>query len=44
VELQQLLRILTAAEATERITGLKPPDPLYADVLAVVARRVGPGA
>ncbi|HEV8374273.1 MAG TPA: mannitol-1-phosphate 5-dehydrogenase [Actinomycetota bacterium] len=44
VELQQLLRILTAAEATERITGLKPPDPLYADVLAVVARRVGLGA
>jgi len=44
VELQQLLRILTAVEATERITGLKPPDPLYADVLAVVARRVGLGA
>ena len=41
VELQQLLRTLTAAEATERITGLKPADPLYADVLAVLARRVG---
>jgi mannitol-1-phosphate 5-dehydrogenase len=41
VELQQLLRTLTAAEATERITGLKPGDPLYADVLAVLARRVG---
>jgi mannitol-1-phosphate 5-dehydrogenase len=41
VELQQLLRTLTAAEATERVTGLKPADPLYADVLAVLARRVG---
>jgi mannitol-1-phosphate 5-dehydrogenase len=41
VELQQLLRTLTAAEATQRITGLKPADPLYADVLAVLARRVG---
>lgn len=41
VELQNLLRTLTAAEATERITGLKPADPLYADVLAVLARRVG---
>jgi mannitol-1-phosphate 5-dehydrogenase len=44
VELQQLLRTLTAAEATERITGLKPADPLYADVLAVLERRVGQGA
>jgi mannitol-1-phosphate 5-dehydrogenase len=43
VELQHLLRTLTAAEATERITGLKPADPLYADVLAVLARRVGGG-
>ena len=41
VELQQLLRTLTAAEATERITGLKPAEPLYADVLAVLERRVG---
>jgi mannitol-1-phosphate 5-dehydrogenase len=41
VELQHLLRTLTAAEATERITGLKPADPLYADALAVLARRVG---
>ncbi len=41
VELQQLLRTLPAAEATERITGLQPADPLYADVLAVVERRVG---
>ena len=44
VELQQLLRTLTAEEATERITGLKPADPLYADVLAVLARRVGGGS
>jgi mannitol-1-phosphate 5-dehydrogenase len=41
VELQQLLATLTAAEATERICGLKPADPLYEDVLAVMARRVG---
>jgi len=41
VELQQLLRTLTAAEATERICGLQPADPLYADVLAVLERRVG---
>jgi mannitol-1-phosphate 5-dehydrogenase len=41
VELQHLLKTLTAAEATERITGLKPADPLYADVLAVLARRGG---
>ncbi|HJU03315.1 MAG TPA: mannitol-1-phosphate 5-dehydrogenase [Actinomycetes bacterium] len=43
VELQQLLRTLPAAEATERITGLTPADPLYADVLAVLERRVGGG-
>jgi mannitol-1-phosphate 5-dehydrogenase len=41
VELQHLLRTLTAEEATGRITGLRPTDPLYADVLAVLARRVG---
>jgi mannitol-1-phosphate 5-dehydrogenase len=41
VELQRLLRTLTAAEATERITGLRPGEPLYADVLAVLERRVG---
>jgi mannitol-1-phosphate 5-dehydrogenase len=41
VELQHLLRTLTAEEATERITGLKPADALYADVVAVLARRVG---
>jgi len=39
VELQQLLRTLPAAEATERITGLRPGEPLYADVLAVVERK-----
>jgi mannitol-1-phosphate 5-dehydrogenase len=44
VELQHLLRTLTAEEATERITGLKPADALYADVVAVLARRVGRGA
>jgi mannitol-1-phosphate 5-dehydrogenase len=44
VELQQLLRTLSAAEAAERITGLTPADPLYADVLAVLARRVGGGS
>jgi mannitol-1-phosphate 5-dehydrogenase len=44
VELQELLRTLPPAEATERITGLTPADPLYADVLAVVARRVGAGS
>jgi mannitol-1-phosphate 5-dehydrogenase len=41
VELQQLLRTLTAEEGTERICGLKPSDPLYDDVVAVLARRVG---
>ena len=41
VELQQLLRTLTAEDAAERITGLTPSDPLYADVVAVMARRAG---
>ena len=44
VELQQLLRTLTAAEATERITGLQPADPLYADVLAVLDAAATAGA
>jgi mannitol-1-phosphate 5-dehydrogenase len=44
VELQKLLRTLPAAEATERITGLTPADPLYGDVVAVLARRVGVGS
>jgi len=44
VELQHLLKTLPAAEATGRITGLTLADPLYADVLAVVARRVGAGS
>ena len=39
VEMQQLLSTLSAADATERITGLRPGDPLYADVLAVLERR-----
>ena len=41
VELQQLLKTLPAPAATERITGLQPADPLYADVLAVMERRAG---
>jgi mannitol-1-phosphate 5-dehydrogenase len=44
VELQDLLRTLPAEAATERITGLKPADPLYADVVAVLAGRVGRGS
>jgi mannitol-1-phosphate 5-dehydrogenase len=44
VELKQLLRTLSAAEATERICGLTPSDPLYDDVVAVLARRVGVGS
>ena len=43
VELQRLLRTLTAEAATERICGLTPADPLYADVVAVMARKVGGG-
>ena len=42
VELQQLLRTLSAAEVTEKVTGLSPDHPLYAGVLAVVqARQAG---
>jgi mannitol-1-phosphate 5-dehydrogenase len=41
VELQRLLRTLTAAEATERICGLQPAEPLYSHVLAVLERRIG---
>jgi mannitol-1-phosphate 5-dehydrogenase len=43
-ELQQLLKTLPAEAATERICGLTPADPLYADVVAVMARRVGGGS
>ena len=43
VELQELLKTLPAAAATERITGLQPADPLYADVLAVMERKGGGG-
>jgi mannitol-1-phosphate 5-dehydrogenase len=41
VELQELLKTLPAAELTERITGLKPDDALYADVLALMERKAG---
>jgi mannitol-1-phosphate 5-dehydrogenase len=41
VELMHLLKTSTAAEATERITGLQLGDPLYGDVLAILERRVG---
>jgi mannitol-1-phosphate 5-dehydrogenase len=41
VELMHLLKTLSAAEATATITGLQPGEPLYADVLAVLDRRVG---
>ena len=44
VELQRLLKTLPAEAATERICGLTPADPLYADVVAVMARRVGGGS
>jgi mannitol-1-phosphate 5-dehydrogenase len=43
VELQQLLPTLTAEEATGRICGLTPTDPLYGEVVAVMARKVGGG-
>jgi mannitol-1-phosphate 5-dehydrogenase len=43
VELQRLLRTLTAEEATGRICGLEPAHPLYGDVVAVMARKVGGG-
>jgi len=39
VQLQQLLRSLTPDEATQRITGLTPDDPLYGAVRDVIARR-----
>jgi len=41
VELQELLKSLPPAELTERVTGLTPDHPLYADVLAVVRRKTG---
>jgi mannitol-1-phosphate 5-dehydrogenase len=43
IELQRLLRALTAEEATGRICGLEPADPLYGDVVAVMAGKVGGG-
>ncbi|MGZ5393152.1 MAG: mannitol-1-phosphate 5-dehydrogenase [Mycobacterium sp.] len=39
VELQQLLGTLAAAEVVEKVTGLTPDHPLYADVLTVVEAR-----
>ena len=41
VELQQLLGTASAAEVVDRVTGLTPEHPLYADVLAVVEDRQG---
>ena len=41
VELKQLLATLPPAEATTRITGLKPGEPLYDEVLSIVERTVG---
>ena len=41
VELQELLRTLTPAEAVGRVTGLEPSHPLYESVLAVFAARMG---
>jgi hypothetical protein len=35
------LATLSPAEATTRITGLKPGEPLYNDVLSIVERKVG---
>jgi mannitol-1-phosphate 5-dehydrogenase len=39
VELQRLLRELDAAAFTEQVTGLEPPNPLFAPVEAAVAAR-----
>ncbi len=39
VELQQLLGTFPPVEAATRVTGLRPADPLYQDVVAVFARR-----
>ncbi len=41
VELKGLLATLSPAEATTRITGLNPGEPLYDDVLGIVERKVG---
>jgi mannitol-1-phosphate 5-dehydrogenase len=41
VELQQLLGRLSAIEVVNKVTGLTPDHPLYADVLAVVKARQG---
>jgi mannitol-1-phosphate 5-dehydrogenase len=41
VELKKLLGTLSPAEATTRITGLNPGEPLYDDILRIVERKVG---
>jgi mannitol-1-phosphate 5-dehydrogenase len=41
VELQELLRRLDPADVVEKVTGLSPDHPLYADVLAVVEAHQG---
>lgn len=41
VELQRLLRELSAQEFTGQVTGLSPDHPLFADVVAVVAAHQG---
>jgi mannitol-1-phosphate 5-dehydrogenase len=40
VELKKLLATLSPADATTTITGLKPGEPLYDDVLEIVERKV----
>jgi mannitol-1-phosphate 5-dehydrogenase len=40
VELKKLLATLNPADATTRITGLQPGEPLYDDVLAILERKV----
>jgi mannitol-1-phosphate 5-dehydrogenase len=41
VELQNLLKTLSAEEAVTRITGLESGHPLYDDVVAIMSSRVG---
>lgn len=38
VELQELLATLSAADATTRITGLQPDEPLYPEVVSIFGR------
>ena len=39
MQLQQLLRSLTSDEATERITGLNPEEPLHDQVRDIIGGR-----